>query len=286
MAGRKADAGVRSGRFEGPAAAQPIIIVRDATVYRVFNTGKVPFKVQIPDPNPSNVETLATLDRQSSADVKIAAGKSVVIVAVDSTKQGNVQGVYSLLSPTHPVRSGHFKSKNAATATTILNGRKGNLYRVYNSGEVTINVINTPDEPVVIAGCSLDILVANKVMTVSGANNTTITGVYEFLTDSTSIRSGRFTFQEDDSPEEHLIIDFRQASNSATLVHRFRITNGGDTSFLVLKNSSSILGTNVKLGPGQSIDFQILESEQCQITVKGDADEQFTGIYDYLGTTK
>lgn len=285
MAGRKADAGIRTGRFEGPAASQPIIIVRDATVYRLFNTGKVPFKVQIPDPDPSNPpDTLVTLDRQSSADVKIAAGKSVVIAAVDPVKQPSVKGVYSLLSPGHPVRSGHFKLKTPATATTILHGRKGNLYRVYNSGEVTFKVINTPDEPEVIADCSLDILVANKVTNVSGSP--AITGVYELLLESISVRSGRFTFQESDPPTEHLIIDFRQAANTAALVHRFRITNGGDTSFLVMKNGGSILGANVMLGPDQSIDFQIAELEKCQITVKGNKDEQFTGIYDYLGTTK
>lgn len=287
MAGRKADSGIRSGRFEGPTAAQPIIVVQHSTVYRFFNTGKVPFNVQIPDPNPSNPpNTLVTLDRQSSADVKIAGGKSVVIGAVDPAKQSNVKGVYSLLAPTHPIRSGHFKSKTPATATTILHGRKSNLYRVYNSGEATFKVMNTPDEPEVIADCSLDLLVAKQVTEVTGANNTTIAGVYESLLEGTSVRSGRFTFQEANSPIEHLIIDFRQADSTATPVHRFRITNGGDTSFLVLKDGGSILGADVMLGRGQSIDFQIVEKEQNKIEVKGNADEQFTGIYDYLGTTR
>lgn len=293
MAGRKIAGGIRSGRIIAPTKDQKVIVVRDPTAYRIFNTGQFAFKVMVVDGSGATTQ-LATIDKRSSADIKVPDARAILIQAVAADKQDSIEGLYDLLDTTSPVRSGHFKSKTPTSPVTIARNRRGKLYRVYNSGEVAFTVKQgtvAANDREVQPGCSLDLYLAAPEISVTRSDNTLMSGVYDLLQESNPVRSGRFAIPKATSPVSQLIIDFLNApAGGNDVVHQFRVTNGGDTPFVVLRDGQSVLGqasnVDIPLLTDQSVDFQIAQSELSQIVVKGAANEPFTGIYDYLGPAK
>jgi hypothetical protein len=279
MAGRKADAGVRSGRFKALAANQKIITAGPDAVYRVFNTGNRKFRVAVIETAASGTEVFRSrpIGKHSSIDFKVPAGKSVIIVPEGSGVAP--AGVFDIVGPSNPIRSGRFSARNGMMDVS-LNG-SASLWRFLNTGENSFEVrasgVSTPWS--VEPDCSIDLYLPGPEVRVTAA--TPYSGVYFLMDVETAARGGRFSTDA----AELKVLDFSEVTPAVGTARMYRVTNGGDKEFAVKKNGTSVItdlaGNALNLMQNQSIDFQVAPADAVKIEPKTPGDS-YTGAYELL----
>jgi len=146
---------IRSGRFtiNGASIATPIIRGRSGAPYRIYNSGDLPFKVDV-----GNGSAIA-LPKACSRDIVVDG-----TVVVNSDTSRSIAGIYDYLGPQNPVRSGRFKGDVSETGITIIQGGYGRIYRIFNSGDKRFVVDGGGKEPTLLKPTfSLDVVVNSDV---------------------------------------------------------------------------------------------------------------------------
>lgn len=269
----------RSGRINGQAATNPIIVTTKIRVYRVTNTGKVLLTLKYADGGDVTLD----VKKNCSVDLRIPAGVRVFVTTPTAV------GVFETIGGGQVTRSGHFKG---TAAIVIAKKRKDTVYRVFNGGE---NPLQTDPGPIpalaaltsIPAKCSRDFLIASnelKVAPVNAAPADRITGAYDFVDPAVDLRSGRFQFEAPAAAaQEYLIADFSREEAPADPMpdQTYRITNTGEDPFDVMLGSST---TKVAtLATDQSLDVQFpCETPESYLKIKAAAGKAVAGIFDNI----
>lgn len=180
-----AEVAVRSGRFKSKLSnSKPIELIkrRAAILYRVFNTGERAFYF--------NEDTTTAVPPKCSRDLAL---NSNAIFKIKSANDQLISGVYDSLDETGPIRSGRFEftEQNPAIEHLLidLSSADGDyVYRVTNAGDEPFDVYapGAVKLATLKRNQSFDFQIssdsaANLKITVKGAANKTITGIYDFL---------------------------------------------------------------------------------------------------------
>jgi hypothetical protein len=188
------------------------------------------------------------------------------------------------------IRSGRFRAKitNVTQGITIIKGRKGAFYRIFNSGEKSFTVKHGGTDVPLHPTFSIDVATKSatgNVIIAAIAANDVVEGIYDYLDiRNPRIRSGRFNSIKHpdvsgapfDPTTQHPIIDFA----GGTLTGWYRIFNSGDNTITLEVNSA----TPSTVEKEQSLDFAVTGD---RITVKSAATgEHIECIYEFLGQTK
>ncbi len=194
------------------------------------------------------------------------------------------------------IRSGRFSFKKSEAASghqIVLGARSEAMYRIFNSGihafEVVVNnEVITTLHPRYTLDISCQGVVKIQPLA-NAANDNEYSGIYDQLSDSREIRSGRFNTERQGPSGEFLLIDLRNNDRK----NIYRIFNSGDKAFdLKVKKSANGAADPidlVSLDAGQSIDLIARKSGPAedidQIWVyRQKNDDNIEGIYDYLGS--
>ncbi|MCG6156260.1 hypothetical protein [Rubinisphaera margarita] len=167
------------------------------------------------------------------------------------------------------------------------------MYRIFNSGIHPFEVVvNNDTITTVHPRYALDISCQGvvKIKAPAGAADTDeFAGIYDQLSDSREVRSGRFNTERPGPTGEFLIIDLRNNESK----NIYRIFNSGKKPFdLKAKRSADGAAAPVELvtvKEGQSIDLIARKSgaaqdiDQIWIYRQNNGDS-IEGIYDYLGS--
>jgi hypothetical protein len=180
------------------------------------------------------------------------------------------------------IRSGRFTVDNAQSGITIIKGRSGAFYRIFNSGENNFTVkpkgASTPQHQQIQLKptFSIDVAIGDEVVIV-GAANEAVEGIYDYLDTQNPIRSGRFKLK--DNPDtQHKIVDLHGGGDKAW----YRIFNSGEHPIVVeegKQNPSQL----TQLDKEQSFDFEVGTSVTDIYVKSTDANKPIEGIYEFLG---
>ena len=188
------------------------------------------------------------------------------------------------------IRSGRFRAKitNLADEITIIKGRKGAFYRIFNSGEKSFTVKHGGTDVPLHPTFSVDVAIKSgtgNVIIAAVAVNDVVEGIYDYLdTQNPELRSGRFSSLKHpnvgtspfDPTTQHPIIDFAGGTQTGW----YRIFNSGENAIILEVNSA----TPSTITKEQSLDFAVRGD---RITVKSTATaEHIECIYEFLGQTK
>lgn len=178
------------------------------------------------------------------------------------------------------IRSGRFNTPiDVNTPITIVEGKEGAYYRIFNSGSTTFNVdVGDGSSTSLRPSYSLDVAAGNEVKITSAAA-VTVQGIYEYLSLQAEIRSGRFWLEGEDYPPttKHKIIDIEKGSPAF-----YRIFNTGKWPIKILKGLDQVQLES--LAPEQSYDFEVRSKKDIYVQ-SDDDDHPISGIYDFLGTS-
>jgi hypothetical protein len=261
--------GVRSGRINTPPAANPIITTTQETTYRFSNTGKTAFSVKYPVS--VTADMVIEVKKHCSVDVTLPPGVSVSVVGSPRT------GVFDLLKTGKPARSGKIRADDEVI--TIAKLRPGEIYRVFNGGEIPFKTDPAPTDPGLAkipprSSRDVTIPVAGELKIAKAGGKTL--GAFDTV-DSADIRSGRFVFKSGaiEAAWDYLIVELSAAATTKT----YRITNTGDESFQVVL-SGAVVGT---LATDQSMDVQSTGGANSLLVIRAlDNNKTLTGIYDSI----
>lgn len=260
---------IRSGRFKGNASGTdgiPIIAAKTgmAAAYRIFNSGDdvtaPSFQVHAGHPSAPVVQPTCSLD------VLITKTKGVTIKTGTTDP---VVGSYDYLDRGNSFRSGRFKGNASGSGITIVLGKAKKLYRIFNSGDTTFNVVVGGSSTPLASTFSLDVAVGDDVIITAGGN---VEGIYEYLGSEPPLRSGRFNLKTAPTPD-HKIIDLSSSTPEAF----YRVFNSGSNGFKLQAGGSDLTD---EIGPEQSFDFTI--GSNRDITVVPAKNYPIEGIYDLL----
>jgi hypothetical protein len=190
-----------------------------------------------------------------------------------------------------PIRSGRFAVADASQGNgiRIISGHSGAYYRMFNSGKNPFIVRaagpSTPasKEITLAPKYSIDVAIDQAVL-IRTTTAVPVEGIYEYLTPSRPVRSGRFRFfpkfDASGNPEPlaypHNIIALFDNSDSAW----YRIFNSGQVP-IIMKAVGS--GAQVTIEKEQSFDFEVGNAFRV-ITVEANPNtEPIQGMYDFLG---
>ena len=184
------------------------------------------------------------------------------------------------------IRSGRFRAEitNLADEITIIKGRKGAFYRIFNSGKKSFTVKHQGTDVPLHPTFSVDVATksaSGNVVIAAIAADDVVEGIYDYLdTQNPSIRSGRFSSVKHPSPfvptTQHPIIDFAGGTRTGW----YRVFNSGDNSIILEVNSA----TPSTIKKEQSLDFAVTGD---RITVKSTATaKHIECICEFLGQTK
>ncbi|WP_417849249.1 hypothetical protein [Thalassoglobus sp.] len=283
---------VRSGRFKiknttTNSAESVLIHHKTRSVYRFFNSGEKPFQLK---QNLGGGQK--TVEAKNSIDFELRPDKGELILVVGAGE--TAQGMYDFVESSRDVRNGRFslEMSNSTSAATIIFGRDRTLYRVFNSGKVPFKLKNGSNAAVVVPSKqSLDIVVEGNVK-ISTNSTTAILAeaIYDIVTDSKPIRSGRFNRRASGTPNEfHQIIDIRDLGASPYLLYRILNSGDEDIEIVARKDPSDSAEEQIifTLPKKQSFDFGIDEEgfdSRKTIGVRSTgANKAIKGIYEFLG---
>jgi len=172
-----------------------------------------------------------------------------------------------------------------AAGITIIKGRKGAFYRIFNSGETSFTVEHGGADVPLHPTFSVDVATkgGSGDVVITAAAGVEVEGIYDFLdAQNPKIRSGRFNSTRNLNPAgtapvppttQHPIIDFAGGS----LTGWYRILNSGDNTISMEVNSAS----PSLIEKEQSMDFAV---KGDRITVKSTAaGEHIECICEFLG---
>lgn len=179
------------------------------------------------------------------------------------------------------IRSGRFKGV-LATPLTILSGRQGSRYRIFNAGPNAFRIIagiSSPQE--VKKNCSLDFWVTGSAVKVEPVTaGQEVVGVYEWLQADDSTRPGRFRFNKADAVTARLIIDLSGGSTQKAV---YRIYNSGENGFKVQANSVDL----ATVAADQSVDIQLPlapdAARQIKVVSADSPSNPIDGSLEFLG---
>jgi len=161
------------------------------------------------------------------------------------------------------IRSGRFK---VDVASTIILGRSGAPYRIFNSGDAAFTVDAGDGNAVALPiACSRDVVVDGSV-TIAPVGAVTVEGIYDYLGPPDSVRSGRFKGDASGTAGIPII-----QSRYGTI---YRIFNSGDNPFDVHGGGKS----TTPLKPTFSLDVVLNDNVVIKTTAAGEVE----GIYDCL----
>jgi hypothetical protein len=283
MPARKTAPDLRSGRFKAPAADFVMIHVVNASAYRAFNTGDKKFRVKVY--TGAGAESYTTVVQpKCSLDFRVPQNGSVKIDgdAATPTPIADIEGVFDFVGGESEIRNGRF---DTAAAVTILRNRDGALYRIINGGDEPVTIASSATgQGEVKRNCSRDLAIPAADFTVTPATGFRAIGAYDNVSKSSITRSGRFKFNTGASNDSYLIIDLGAASD--TQRHRYRVTNGGNNPFDVVRRVGTTNTTLATLQRDQSVDFLLSGDDAPLVTIVGAAASTvLTGIYDHLGSS-
>ncbi len=278
---------VRSGRFTitNPGmAAQAFTVINSGSnpVYRFFNSGASTFKIKRNGSAGGGIP----VDPKNSIDAEV---KNEIVVIVEPSE--TVEGIYDYVETRTKVRNGRFSSRITNTKSpTIIFGRSGSFYRIFNSGDVDFLLTNGISPAVALSPRqSLDIVVEGVVkIGTSSATPVKVEAIYDYLAVDKAIRSGRFKRRSNQSPASfHQIVDFREYDESNPYA-MYRIYNSGDNEFEIIAQGGGMGDVLLKtLGADQSFDFgfnrQGFDANKTISVRSTDATKGIEGIYEFLG---
>lgn len=192
------------------------------------------------------------------------------------------------------IRSGRFKvSTVPADGITIVVGRTGAYYRIFNStaptpaliasGDADFNVFVGAVSTLLKPGFSLDVVVDANIVIKAPAGKP-IEGIYDFLNSTNTEgagRSGRFNIKSG-AAAKHKIIDLRIGGQKKKAY--YRIFNSGDYAIILSEGSGAGASTLGTVEPAQSFDFEVGDGPKRDIYVNSSADDKpISGIYEFLG---
>lgn len=183
------DAPGRSGRFKGAGTdSAPIAIIqgRAGTVYRIFNAGEQSFALRTASGDS------APLDRQCSRDVLVTDD------TLSARRADNllISGVFDAVGQHPSLRSGRFRVLDGVAAEHDIIDRRGGIggrpqrYRISNAGDNPFIVrgqrgMTMTDVVTLSRDQSIDLHVRGsvnaRVSVIASANNSLITGIYDYL---------------------------------------------------------------------------------------------------------
>jgi hypothetical protein len=283
---------IRSGRFKVADAQAGVTIIagKKGAFYRIFNSGKLAFKVDV-----GNAEIV--LAAASSVDLAASVINGIVMIKTDGEQAA--EGIYDfigspdsasdyLVSP-DSTRSGRVNVEQYASAITIIKDRSGAFYRIFNSGsnKFTVKPEGNDNRKVELwPKWSLDVAVGGEVV-VEGDPGKSVEGIYECLETRNPVRSGRINIVktegakgklEVDPAAQHKIIDLHGGGDRAW----YRIYNSGKHPILLDEGWQAAKPLKT-LEEGQSFDFEVGRSI-TDIYVRSESSEQpIEGIYEFLG---
>ncbi len=284
---------VRSGRFKiknttTNSAESVLIHHKTRSVYRFFNSGEKPFQLK---QNLGGGQK--TVEAKNSIDFELRPDKGELILVVGAGE--TAQGMYDFVESSRDVRNGRFSLEmlNSTSAATIIFGRDRTLYRVFNSGEFPFKLKNGSNAAVIVPSKqSLDIVVKGNVKISTDSSTAILTeAIYDIVTDSKPIRSGRFNRRANETPNEfHEIIDFRE-HDDLSLYLLYRILNSGDEDIEIVAREDPGKAdgeqTIFTLPKKQTFDFSINHDGfdlRKTIGVRSTgANKAIKGIYEFLG---
>lgn len=263
--------GVRSGRINTPPATDSIIVTEKETTYRFSNTGKTLFSVKYTgDSGPVTID----VKERCSIDVKVPEDVTVAVVGSPAT------GVFDLLQTGKPARGGKFRG---SVPIVIAKRRKGEIYRVFNGGDVSFQTVPPAIAPLenIPIKSSRDVLVSAGEFKIAVATGK-VAGAFDAV-DSADIRSGRFVYTSGaaGATRDYLIVDL---SGDTVAEQTYRITNTGEEPFkVVLGATAATERVLAELAFDQSIDVQFAGGSDSLLKIRalGDA-KTVTGIYDNI----
>lgn len=282
---------IRSGRFKVDNAKGGITIIKGkkGAFYRIFNSGKESFNVVVDG---------TTIPLATASSVDVAASASDGSVEINTGTKQAAEGIYDLIGSPDPTRdflvspdstrSGRFTVDQYTAPITIVKGRSGAFYRIFNSGENKFTVKpdgNTNREVNRWPKWSLDVAVGEIV--VEGEVGKPLEGIYEYLDTQNPVRSGRINIKkiegenntlEVDPASPYKMIDLHGGGDRAW----YRIFNSGEHPILLYEGSQNpaLLGT---VKEDQSFDFEVGKSVTDIYVASEHTDNPIEGIYEFLG---
>ena len=174
------------------------------------------------------------------------------------------------------IRSGRFTVEDASTSFTIIKGRAGAFYRLFNSGKKDFTVTprsGSGNTLTLKPTFSLDVATGDEVV-IGKAAGDAVEGIYDYLDPHADIRSGRFKITSN-TTTAHQIIDVRGGNDRAW----YRIYNSGEHVIILLEGSDELK----RVTKDQSFDFEVGAPKREIFVKSADASHPIEGIYEFLG---
>ena len=182
------------------------------------------------------------------------------------------------------IRSGRFTGDASGVGITIVSGRPGAFYRIFNSGNHSFEVHASSSHTTLGKAMSLDVVVVNNDIVIKAGTGVVVEGIYEYLDGRDPIRSGRFKLETAPS-ERHKVIDLSVSGPKPKAF--YRVFNSGVKSFKVIASNKVVDEVLIEeLRPAQSSDFAIDSKRDIYVVPHASTDPYpIEGIYDFLGTS-
>ncbi len=159
------------------------------------------------------------------------------------------------------IRSGRFRVKVADITNpfTIIEGRAGAFYRIFNSGATNFVVKSGVADPATVTlmpRYSLDVAVGDEVQITAENNNDVVEGIYDFLDSLKPVRSGRFMLGAGDGAMASVKIIDLQGGLGSSETAWYRIFNSGEK---IIAHCTNANGSSRNSISDQSFDFAVGE---------------------------